>query len=86
MKRAIILLIINGLFLTNYAQQPEWEVYIGLSNRNEAPNDLIEYYDGGYYIEGAHWTNQPSIGWNVKTNINGSILWQRTLTYSSNAI
>ncbi|MDZ4205011.1 MAG: T9SS type A sorting domain-containing protein [Bacteroidales bacterium] len=87
MKRAIILLILNGWFLVNYAQQPEWEVYIGLSNRNESVRELIECYDKGYYLEGGHWiTNQPSKGWNVKTDINGCVLWEKNLVHASGTV
>ncbi len=87
MKRSIFLLILNGLFLSGHAQSPKWEVYIGLSNRNEAPNALVEYYDKGYYIVGHHWITTSSVkGWDIKTNINGSVLWQKTMTYGQNTI
>jgi len=65
------------------AQNQDWEVHIGLSNRGEGAKDIIEYYDKGYYIEGLVENNGEMKGWNVKTDINGNLLWDKTLLHNS---
>jgi hypothetical protein len=64
------------------AQNQDWEIHIGLSNRAEGAKDLIEYYDKGYYLEGLVEVSQEWNGWNVKTNINGEIIWDKIIEYN----
>jgi hypothetical protein len=65
------------------SQVQDWEAHIGLSNRAEGSTDLIEYYDNGYYVEGAVEVMQQWGGWNVKTNFNGNLLWDKILVHDS---
>jgi hypothetical protein len=51
--RKILFLIVTLLICYHaLAQNQKWEVYIGHSNKNNEPNDLIESYDKGYYYWG----------------------------------
>jgi hypothetical protein len=68
--------------LSIYPQYSDWEVHIGLSNRDEGARDIIEYYDKGFYIEGWAAINGDGKGWNVKTNINGELLWDKLLYHN----
>jgi hypothetical protein len=76
----ILYILLANLFVI--AQNTDWEIHIGLSNRDEGARDLIEYYDNGYYIEGWAAVNGDGKGWNVKTNINGDLLWDNLLDHN----
>jgi hypothetical protein len=75
-----IISILTNLFVSS--QNQDWEVHIGLSNRAEAAEDVLEYYDKGYYVEGLVGLSQQWHGWNVKTNINGQVLWDKILNHN----
>ena len=71
--------------MQTYLQWPriqKWEIHIGLSNRDEAAGNIIEYYDKGYYIEGVAEVSQVWKGWEVKTTINGDLLWDKILHHN----
>ncbi len=81
MKAKLLLtfyILMANLFVM--AQNQKWEVHIGVSNKNEYSEGLIEYYDKGYYIEG---TIGMGSGWQVKTDINGNMLWNKYLDHYS---
>jgi hypothetical protein len=80
-----ILFTILSLIIYQFviSQDQDWEVHIGLSNRAEASTDLIEYYDKGYYIEGAVEVEGEWKGWNVKTDVNGNLLWDKTIVHNT---
>ncbi len=63
------------------AQSYRWERIIGLPHRDEGITDLKEHYDKGYYLEAAHRPiGAPTPwGWQVKTDVNGVVLWDKTL-------
>jgi hypothetical protein len=83
MKTTVTLIItILILNLVTVAQNTDWEIHIGLSNRDEGGRDVIEYYDKGYYVEGWAAINGDGKGWNVKTNINGELLWDNLLDHN----
>jgi hypothetical protein len=67
--------------LFTQAQQDEWLKVYGTDIHN-VTNSLIETYDGGY-IMGGHIKTSNAIslknGFIIKTDINGEILWQKTL-------
>ena len=74
----IFILITN---LCAIAQDTDWEVHIGISNRDEYANDIIEYYDKGYYVDGGYEISSHWYGWGIKTNINGEVLWDKTIVH-----
>ncbi len=72
-------ILIANLFVLG--QNQDWEVHIGISNRDEYANDIIEYYDKGYYIEAGYDISTIWHGWGIKTSINGDVLWDKTLVH-----
>lgn len=72
-------ILLTNLFVM--AQNQKWEVHIGVNGRNEQTNDLIEYYDRGYYIEGGYDISTNWYGWEVKTTFNGNVLWDETIEH-----
>ena len=77
-----IYIIISLIILLNqllFAQQ-KTEVYYGVSNRIDYANDILEMYDGGYYISGGF---EYEKGWNIKTDINLELLWDQTFEFPS---
>ena len=77
MKITGLLIILFFIWAKIFSQK--WEKTIGYPTRDEWPNDVIEYYDKGYYIAGGYHANQTYRVWNFKTNINGTILWDKTI-------
>jgi len=75
----IILILVNNLF--TIAQNTDWEVHIGVNGRYDQANDLIEYYDKGYYIEAGYDISTVWHGWGIKTSINGDVLWDKSLVH-----
>jgi hypothetical protein len=74
MKKTIIL---NFLLLTticSFAQK--WQQTIGQATKNEYSNRITEHYDKGYIITGGY---DDQIGWVIKTDINGNVLWDKIL-------
>ncbi len=80
MRKIIIFIIFLSFHLFGFNQNQRWETYIGISNRNDYVNSLIEYYDKGYYLVGGF---EYEKGWNIKTDINGNILWEKVFKYGS---
>ena len=66
--------------MLGFNQNQRWETYIGVSNRNDYLNSLIEYYDKGYYLVCGF---EYEKGWNVKTDINGNKLYEKVFEYES---
>jgi hypothetical protein len=81
MKAKILTIFTLYLNAIAFTQNTDWEVHIGLSNRDEGARDLIEYYDKGYYIEGWAVINDLGKGWNIKTTINADLLWDNLLEH-----
>jgi hypothetical protein len=74
-----LLFLMASLFTK--AQNQKWEVHIGINGRYDQANDVIEYYDKGYYVEGGYEISSHWYGWGIKTNINGEVLWDKTLIH-----
>mgnify|MGYP002619783637 CR=1 FL=1 len=64
---------------TIYSQT--WPKYYGQLNRPDGPMDIIELYDNGYLILGEFFntTFTKRWGWLIKTDVNGSILWEKVI-------
>jgi hypothetical protein len=75
-KTIFLFLFILPLF--TIAQQ-RWEVYIGIPDKYDYPNDLLESYDGGYLLTINTSVNSNYFGWLVKTDINGNQLWNKVI-------
>jgi hypothetical protein len=61
-----------------YAQNQDWEVYIGQSNKDEYPYDILEYYDKGFCI-GSWAGDNNGYGWHIKTDVNGMVLYDKIM-------
>jgi hypothetical protein len=81
MRKHILIVIINILVLTVTAQQ-KWSATFGTPNHYEAIYDLLEDYDKGYYLVGYDVISSTvGVGWNIKSNINGNMLWDKKLVH-----
>jgi hypothetical protein len=82
-KITILTLIISSSLT---AQDQDWEIHIGLSNRDEGVGDLLEFYDKGYCVKAGFDLSNQYYGWEVKTNINGIVLWDKILEHNENNV
>ncbi|MBE9492319.1 MAG: hypothetical protein IMY70_05490 [Bacteroidetes bacterium] len=73
MKKAIFIIVLTLTILTTFSQK--WEHTIGQPNHYEASRRVIEHYDKGYVISAQY----DDLGWLVKTDINGNVLWDKVL-------
>jgi len=71
MKNVFLFLILS-LSINTYSQK--WDITYGTANFWEGPEGLIESYDKGYFILG---NSDNDLGWLIKTNINGELLWDK---------
>jgi len=56
-------------------------------NEIDAPLEFfIESYDNGYLLSGKHGANYSKYNWLIKTDINGDILWEKTIGNGINSI
>ncbi|MCD4728241.1 MAG: T9SS type A sorting domain-containing protein [Pirellulales bacterium] len=78
MNKTILIIIFITLYSYTFSQNYKWEIHIGTSNRNETAEYLIEDYDKGYYIVGGI---DGEKGWNIKTDVNGTILYDKELEH-----
>ena len=67
--------------MIGFNQNQRWEVYFGVSNRADYVNDLIEFYDRGYFLVGGY---EGTNGWNIKTDINGIELYEKDIYHNDN--
>ena len=58
--------------------QIDWS-NIYFPNENAFGNYFIESYDNGYLLIGKHGPNSVEFNWLLKTDINGQILWNKTI-------
>ena len=65
------------LIIANTKSQ-KWERTYGQPNYKEWANDVIEFYDNGYYILGS----TEDMEWNFKTDINGDTLYNKFLFHN----
>jgi hypothetical protein len=71
----ILLLVIQPI--TAICQSRWTNIYYG--EKNAAADYFIESYDYGYLIIGRHGGSYPHFDWLIKTDINGQILWEKTI-------
>ncbi len=67
-----------------FSQNQRWEVYFGLQNRKDWVNDVIETYDKGYFILGGYELGYGVDEWDIKTDLNGTILYEKIVQYIDN--
>ena len=85
MRTIIITLISIILYQILLAQKTE--VYYGVSGRMDVVEDIIEIYDKGYYILGGFdGGNGYYNGWNIKTDINLEMLYDKVLEHDLSTV
>ena len=65
--------------------QSRW-IHSYYDNGDVFAKDIIESYDHGYLISGKHGANYSKYNWLIKTDINGEILWEKTIGDGLNTI
>ncbi|MDP2722590.1 MAG: hypothetical protein Q8O72_07530, partial [Bacteroidales bacterium] len=81
MKKIFLISIL--CFLVQLATAQRWSTTFGTLNHYDEVYDLLEDYDKGYYIVG--WdaiANGNGKGWDIKTDINGDLLYDKRLVYT----
>ena len=81
MKNVLWIIIISiqvFLYGQNVSCQNRWvKSYFG--NLDTPVSFVMEAYDHGYLLNGWYGHNYPTYLWLIKTDINGDLLWQRTI-------
>lgn len=63
------------VLISNILFPQKWENSIGFPNQDETSRRVLEQYDKGYFISGQY----NDLGWLVKTDINGNLLWDKVI-------
>jgi hypothetical protein len=81
MKNLFVLLLSLTISIPVFAQNTWPAIYVN-PLLGSIPENIYEYYDGGYLLLSVTINEEGYVmgGWLVKTDANGEILWQRTLT------
>jgi len=67
------------LFLYFFSQGQKWEIIFGNPGTDESFSDVVEFYDKGFIIASHYEANGGC--WLIKTNVNGSLLWDKFLIW-----
>jgi hypothetical protein len=60
-----------------FPQKSASSVFISMQNNNVAIEDIVTYYDKGYYIENVYYTTfGVGNSWNIKTKANIESIWE----------
>jgi len=70
--------------MTGYAQSRWAHTYF--DDQNVVARYITESYDKGYLLSGQFYPNYPKYNWIIKTDINGEILWQKTIGNGINTL
>ena len=62
--------------------QYKTEAYFGESGRTDVSKDIIEMYDKGYYISGGFEGDPYHFGWNIKTDVNLELIYDKVYEHS----
>ncbi|MCB2220332.1 MAG: T9SS type A sorting domain-containing protein [Bacteroidetes bacterium] len=83
LQKSIIVFFLTVMSWQFVAGQQKLEAYFGEANRDEGCADIIEMYDKGYYIIGGfEEENNNWNGWNIKTDVNLEIIYEKVLENS----
>jgi hypothetical protein len=83
--RVILLIFLASLNLFTYSQV-KTEAYFGSPNKWEQANDILQLYDKGYYITGGFEGDPYHYGWNIKTDINLEMLYDKVLEHDLSTV
>ncbi len=85
LNKTILVLIILCLQWFDIISQERWSTTY-LDGLNPFGESICTYYDKGYLIAGRYGPNYPKLNWLIKTDVNGEILWNKTLGNGSDNI
>ncbi len=77
-KKILIILLILSSFQNLIVSQSRWSNNY-LEGEDPFGECIIESYDNGYLLAGRYGPNYPSFNWLLKTDVNGNVLWMKTL-------
>ncbi|MCK4676696.1 MAG: T9SS type A sorting domain-containing protein [Bacteroidales bacterium] len=83
MKQILLIVTIILIVILSQAEfcfSQRWEIIHGVPTRKDVLYDIVEQYDLGYSIGAKIDT---VILWNIKTDINGNSLWDKTIQHNS---
>ncbi len=83
-KRIYISIVLIFIFHLIYGQNKWLKSYY--SNKDAVGKYFSTSYDHGIYIVGKHGHNYVPFNWLIKTDINGEILWEKTIGESESYI
>ena len=66
------------ILISNVNSQNRW-INNYLSGEDPFAIDIVESYDKGYLLLGKYGPNYSSFNWLIKTDINGEVLWNKTI-------
>jgi hypothetical protein len=81
----ICLLSLLASFTVKGNAQNRW-THSYLDGQNVVGRYITESYDKGYLLSGQFYPNYPKYNWIIKTDINGEILWQKTIGNGINTL
>ncbi len=85
MSKYILIIFIMLFTLNNIRSQTRWTQNY-LEGQDPFACDIIEHYDNGYLLLGTFGPNYPSVNWLIKTDINGEIIWNKTIGSASTVV
>ncbi len=85
MKNIKLYLIFSLLSSYCFPQNSIEGIYISIPNNNVAIEEIIPYYDKGFYLENIYYKSFSSGGnsWNIKTKANIDFLWDNFVVHNS---
>jgi hypothetical protein len=75
--RFLLNLILIVLYLNTYGQNRWTRIYYG--EKDALGNNFINSYDKGLLMVGKHGSSYINYNWLIKTDVNGDILWEKTI-------
>ncbi len=88
MYKIVFLLLITAVLILHCSfsiGQNRWsKSYFG--DKDTPVHSIVESYDKGYLMIGKYGANYSKYNWLIKTDINGELLWEKTIGDGTNAI
>ena len=84
--KKIVFLILYFHLLSSLFSQTRTEVYFGEPGRWDGCNNIIELYDKGYYLTGGFEGNTYDFGWNIKTDVNLEMVYDKVMKHDLSTV
>jgi hypothetical protein len=83
----ILIITFSTILFSQIVSAQKTEAYFGVSNRMDWARNIIEMYDKGYYISGGfEGEGEFNNGWNIKTDINLEMLYDKVLKHDLSTV